>query len=430
MPLRRDIAAARRLLRNVVRTRRNRALVASTRSQHETADPSSIEILVYYADGPVNLYQMRQWYAPLEELDRTHRVGILARSPGAALRLWEETTLPTWSVTQVSEIEEFLEHRGPSLVLYVNQNAKNFQMMRYGRMWHVFINHGESDKMYMTTRQFKAYDYALIAGQAARDRLAAKLWDYDLDTRTIEIGRPQADHFATPVPYPKDDRRVVLYAPTWEGDRPAAAYGSIASHGEAIAHAVLASDAHRLVYRPHPRSGVRDPEYKAAHERIVAAIAAANRADTGAYHLHDDGPRLGWQIADADVAITDVSAMIYDRLAVSGPILVTRPVAEEADVDARGYLGACEWLEADIADPLAEIDRVAEDDEARGRLDRWAVHYFGDTSPGAATERFHAAIERLLDTWRRHAELHRTDTFEMDVDDEAEAARESETLED
>ena len=28
-------------------------------------------------------------------------------------------------------------------------------MFRYGRMWHVFINHGESDNMYMTTNQFK-----------------------------------------------------------------------------------------------------------------------------------------------------------------------------------------------------------------------------------------------------------------------------------
>ncbi len=120
-------------------------------------------------------------------------------------------------------------HEQPiKVVLYVNQNAKNFQMFRYGRMWHVFINHGESDKMYMTTNQFKAYDYALVAGDAALDRLRRKLWDFDLDRKAIPIGRPQADHFAGELPYPPDDRTVVLYAPTWEGDRAAAAYGSIA----------------------------------------------------------------------------------------------------------------------------------------------------------------------------------------------------------
>ncbi|MFC7430773.1 MULTISPECIES: CDP-glycerol glycerophosphotransferase family protein [unclassified Agrococcus] len=418
MPLRRDLAAARRLLRNGLTSRRNRAEVARTRAQHEATHPGDVEIAVYYADGPVNLYQLRQWYEPLRALSQTHTVGILARSPGAALQLWQETDLPVFSVTQVRDLEDFLEHRGPRLVLYVNQNARNFQMMRYGRMWHVFINHGESDKMYMTTNQFKAYDYALVAGQAARDRLGAKLWDYDLERRTLEIGRPQADHFAGEVPYPRDGRRVVLYAPTWEGDRPAGAYGSIVSHGIDIAAAVLASDRHRLVYRPHPRSGVLDADYRAAHERIVSMIDAANRRAASAHHVHDDGPQLGWQLADADVAITDVSAMVYDRLAVGKPILIARPASEEADVDERGYLGACEWMEAGMADPLGEIDRVAEDAEALARLERWSTHYFGDTSPGSATARFHAAIERLLAIWSEHADRHRTDAFEVEIDDE------------
>ncbi len=274
-------------------------------------------------------------------------------------------------------------------------------MMRYGRMWHVFVNHGESDKMYMTTNQFKAYDHALIAGDAARDRLAAALWDYDLDTRTTAIGRPQADHFAAEVPWPEDGRTVVLYAPTWEGDRAAAAYGSIASHGTTIAERVLASPAHRLVYRPHPRSGVLDADYRAAHERIIAAISAANAADPTAHHVYDDGPTLGWQLAGADVAITDISAMIYDRLAVGKPLIVTRPVSPDADVDERGYLGDANWLEAaDAADVVTRIDAAANDADELARLRHWVERYFGDTTPGAATARFHAAVEQLLERWR------------------------------
>src|SRR5690606_27896976 len=172
------------------------------------------------------------------------------------------------------------------------------------------------------------------------------LWAYDVAAKAIPIGRPQADHFSGEVPYPADDRTVVLYAPTWEGDRPAAAYGSIVSHGEAIADAVLASPAHRLVYRPHPRSGVIDPAYRAANERIIAAIAAANAADPSAHHVYDDGPQLGWQLAAADVAITDISAMLYDRLAAGKSTLVTRPASPDAEVDEQGYLGAAEWLHA------------------------------------------------------------------------------------
>ena len=60
-------------------------------------------------------------------------------------------------------------------------------------------------------------------------------------------------------------------------------------------------------------------------------------------------PILGWQLAAADVAITDISAMVYDRLATGRPLLVCRPVSPEADVDEGGYLGAAEWLTADEA---------------------------------------------------------------------------------
>src|SRR5690606_37411066 len=155
----------------------------------------------------------------------------------------------------------------------------NFQMFRYGRRWHVFINHGESDKVYMTSNQYKAYDCALIAGQAAHDRLVDALWDYDVDRRTIRIGRPQADHFAGAVPYVPDDRLVVLYAPTWEGDRASMSYGSVLSHGVTLVERLLATGRHRVIYRPHPRTGVMDGAYGAASRRIVAMLAAANAAD-------------------------------------------------------------------------------------------------------------------------------------------------------
>ncbi|MBA8991298.1 hypothetical protein FHW23_002567 [Curtobacterium pusillum] len=407
MPIISDARTALRLAERLLKSRRSRRDLERRLPSAPVPAPGSIEIAVYFADGPVNMYQVRQWYAPLAELTATHPVAIISRSPGTMLKLLEESPVPAVYARQVVDLERFVEEQAPKIVLYVNQNARNFQMMRYGRMWHVFVNHGESDKMYMTTNQFKAYDYALIAGDAARERLSDALWDYDLDARTIAIGRPQADHFAGATPYPADDRTVVLYAPTWEGDRAAAAYGSIASHGTTIADRVLASPTHRLVYRPHPRSGIRDAAYKAAHERIVAAIASANAADPTAHHVYDDGPELGWQLAGADVAITDISAMIYDRLAVGKPLIVTRPVSPEADVDERGYLGDANWLAAsDAQDVVARIDAAANDAEELAKLQHWVQRYFGDTTPGAATARLHAAVERLLSRWREVAAAH------------------------
>ncbi|MBR23042.1 MAG: hypothetical protein CMF57_11485 [Leifsonia sp.] len=409
--------AARRIARNLLRSRRNRALLAERLEGVTPPDPGSIEIAVYFADTRVNLYQIRQWYAPLAELAREHPVAIISRSPGTMMTLLDEAPVPAVYLRRVTDLERFVAEQPLRLVLYVNQNTKNFQMFRYGRMWHVFVNHGESDKMYMTTNQYKAYDYAFVAGQAAKDRLARKLWNYDLDRRVLEIGRPQADHFAGQLPFTPDDRTVVLYAPTWEGDRPAAAYGSIASHGERLVDALLATGRHRVIYRPHPRSGVVDRGYRAAHQRIVAALAQANAADPSAHHLYDSGSSLGWQLVAADVAITDISAMVYDRLATGKPLIVARPASAAAEIDESGYLSACEWLSAEQADQIVPlVDHVLTSPEAHDALTAWVTRYFGDTTPGAATARFHAAVETLVDEWERAAAAHAADPITSESD--------------
>ncbi|MDT0156732.1 CDP-glycerol glycerophosphotransferase family protein [Microbacterium sp. ARD32] len=411
-----DGKKAYRLLRKALSSRASVQRVRRTLRARGPHERGRYRIAVYFADGAVNMYQMRQWYRPLQELSSRWPVIVLARNATGAEQLIDEDGLPVAFVPTVRNLEKFLAKQDIRIVLYVNQNTRNFQMFRYGRRWHVFINHGESDKMYMTTNQYKAYDYALVAGQAARDRLSRTLWDYDIDRRTIDIGRPQADHYSGTLPYTPDERTVVLYAPTWEGDRPSAHYGSIATHGETLMRALLASPAHRVIYRPHPRSGVVSDEYGAAHRRILTAIAEANAADPSAHHVHDDGADLGWQLAAADVAVVDISAMVYDRLAAGKPLLITRPADERASIDTSGYLSACEWLTVDGArDIVAEVERVSADADAVTRLHTWVQHYFGDTAPGAATAKFHAAIEQLMAKWD---EWHARDAVDPQPDDD------------
>ncbi|MCJ0700715.1 CDP-glycerol glycerophosphotransferase family protein [Frigoribacterium faeni] len=410
MALTRDLTLAWSLVGRLAKSRRSRRALERTDAAGRAPLDGTVRVAVYFADTSVNMYQIRQWYGPLARLNERYPVAIVARSPGATVELLAESPVPVVYARQVADLETFVASQPLALTLYVNQNAKNFQMMRYGRMWHVFVNHGESDKMYMTTNQFKAYDYAFVAGDAALDRLSAKLWDYDLEKRAVPIGRPQADHVAGVVPFEADGKTVVLYAPTWEGDRSSAAYGSIASHGVALVSALISTGRHRIVYRPHPRSGVVDRDYRRAHETIVKAIAAANLADPSAQHVYDSGSELGWQLVVADVAITDISAMVYDRLATGKPLVVTRPVSPDADVDERGYLGDAEWLTAAGAGDVAElVDRVQADPEARGRLDHWVTHHFGDTTPGMATQRFEAAVARLVALRDEYAATHPVD---------------------
>ncbi|TFD89411.1 hypothetical protein E3T61_10840 [Cryobacterium lactosi] len=412
MVSRKDVRLAAKLVKDVLGSRKAQRLLTERLAVRGPLPAHTYKIAVYFADGPVNLYQMRQWYKPLAKLAETWPVVILSRTAGGTNKLLEESPIPVAYVRKVVDLERVIAEQDIRIVLYVNQNSRNFQMMRYGRRWHVFINHGESDKMYMTTNQFKAYDYSFVAGQAAVDRLGKVLWDYDFDKRAIAIGRPQADHYSGLLPYTPDERTVVLYAPTWEGDRAAAAYGSIATHGVALVTALLRSPRHRVIYRPHPRSGVVDHEYGVANKQIMAAITAANGRDAGAQHIVDTGAELGWQLSAADVAIVDISAMVYDRLASGKPLMVTRPLNPHAAIDTSGYLSDCEWLDAgDTAGIVETLDELVSDSGAEQRLQVWVEQYFGDPTPGAPTARFHAAVEHLMAEWDRFAEVN------ADVDD-------------
>ncbi len=428
MGLLNDARLGVRAVRSLVQQRRARGTLQRKLALRARSPQGEYRVAVYFADSAVNMYQIRQCYRPLVELARTHPVVILSRHPSRANALLDESPLPVEYVRRVADLERVIAEQDIRVVLYVNQNTRNFQMMRYGRRWHVFVNHGESDKMYMTTNQFKAYDYSLIAGDAARARLGKVLWDYDLDRRAIPIGRPQADHYSGELPYAPDDRTVVLYAPTWEGDRAAAAYGSIASHGVPLVRDLIATGRHRVVYRPHPRSGVVDPGYARANREIAAMLERANAQDPSAQHVVDRSRELAWQLSAADLAIVDISAMVYDRLAAGRPLMVTRPVRPEAQIDTDGYLSDCEWLTAeDARDIVTRLDALQHDAAADRRLAAWVRHYFGDTSPGAATARFHGAIDHLMGEWERHAALHARDggdgpPSDDQVDDEDEDA--------
>jgi hypothetical protein len=344
--------------------------------------------LVYYADGPVNLYQLRQWYEPLKALDAEAPALIVCRSVTAALEILEEAPVPVAYAARVEDLENLVERQAFSMALYVNQNTRNFQMMRFNTLLHVFISHGESDKSYMVSGQTKCYDYAFIAGQAAAERLSAHLLNYDVDSRTMRIGRPQLDcpPAGRPPAMPDDDRVVVLYAPTTEGDRPSMRYSSLVSHGVPMVRALLASGRYRLIFRPHARTGLFSEAHAEARDEITMLIEQANAADPTAGHIADTSPTFDWQMRVADACIADVSAVVIDWLTTGRPIVVTKPDNPAAPVPTEGFIAHIDLLAPErAADVVGILDSARTDEQLAASQARWTEYYFGDTAPGAAT---------------------------------------------
>src|SRR5690606_17246717 len=144
----------------------------------------------------------------------------------------------------------------------------------------VFIGHGDSDKLASVNPFSKVYDEVWTAGRAGRDRYAVA--DVGVrDEDIVEVGRPQLAAIRPWEGVSEGRMPTVLYAPTWEGWDDNPGNTSILRAGENIVRRlVTAEPAVRVLYKPHPFTGTRSPEAKAAHERIAALVeqAAAERA--------------------------------------------------------------------------------------------------------------------------------------------------------
>lgn len=162
--------------------------------------------------------------------------------------------------------------------LYPANVGKNIHMLRVPTMKHVFIGHGDSDKLASVNPYSKVYDEVWTAGRAGRDRYA--LADVGIrDEDIVEVGRPQLAPITSWTGTVKNPIPTVLYAPTWEGWDDNPGNTSLLLAGENIVRRLLDADQPvRVIYKPHPFTGIRSAKAKAVHARIVARVAKAAQA--------------------------------------------------------------------------------------------------------------------------------------------------------
>ena len=365
-------------------------------------------VALVHAGGPLTTYQMRQWVRPLNALDEHLReqsvpgAAIIVRDPRVMQQCADIAKVPVVLAWGMAEVIEALNKPSVRVALYANNNTLNFQAMAAQIPAHVHVGHGESDKASMVSNQLRAYDAALIAGQGARDRLAARLVGLDR-VALYEVGRPQMD-FPDPPPasVPETAKKTVFYAPTWEGDRAEMSYSSLVSCGSAVVED-LVDAGYRLIYRPHPQTGKNSSLHAAADRAIRQTLHRA-----GPEHVVDDQPGLGWQWDAADYAVLDVSAMAFDALAADKPTVVIAPEHEQAERVSGGILESLVVLDPRQAKAsgqagerdggICELLKVAEREESVSQRRRCAAYYFGDVTPGAQRRRFVDACWDILIT--------------------------------
>ncbi|WP_234042558.1 hypothetical protein [Streptomyces marianii] len=233
-------------------------------------------VALYFSGSEDSAYQVNMWLETMEQLDG--RPIVIMRERGLVAKL-NETSVPVLCIPGGQHLMA-MKFDSVRVTLYPANVGKNIHMLRVPTMKHVFIGHGDSDKLASVNPFSKVYDEVWTAGRAGRDRYA--LADVGVrDDDIVEVGRPQLAPIEPWTGTPKNPVPTVLYAPTWEGWDNNPGNTSLLLAGENIVRRLLEAERPvRLIYKPHPFTGIRSKKALAAHERITAMVrkAAAERA--------------------------------------------------------------------------------------------------------------------------------------------------------
>lgn len=346
------------------------------------------DVVLYFPDTPDSLYQLRSWYGPLGELHRAQGVTVVCMDSRTAAAIRAESGLPVVTIALDATLDAIILRSDIKLVLYVNYNPLNTAALRSRSAIHVSMLHGDSDKVVSVSNQVKAYDFSFVAGQAAIDRLERYTSLFDAPARCIPVGRPALDTDSVDVAPRSDHRPTVLYAPTWEGGQASAAYSSLLTHGPAAVRSLLDAGL-RVIYRPHPLTGVRVAEYGDADQEIRRILEDPRGTVSQGRSLQQD-------FSDSDLILCDVSAVANDWLPTGKPLVITRtgdPLSTDA---ATRMLSLAPRLDASAAGSAGDLARelIADDPDREERIEL-IEYYLGEVSPGSALERFLDACRRL-----------------------------------
>ncbi|MFG3494094.1 hypothetical protein [Streptomyces sp. NPDC047928] len=313
-------------------------------------------VALYFSGSDESAYQVNMWLETMEQVDG--RPLIIMRERTLVPKLGE-TSVPVLCVPGGQHLMA-MDWSTIRVTLYPANVGKNIHMLRVPTMKHVFIGHGDSDKLASVNPFSKVYDEVWTAGQAGRDRYA--LADVGVrDEDIVEVGRPQLAPIRRWTGTPKNPIPTILYAPTWEGWDGNPGNTSLLLAGENIVKRLLNADLPvRVIYKPHPFTGLVDKKAKAVDLRIRKLVTEAAARRSGEPRWVEEAAAARSRQAEARAALARVEA----RLAALSD--TARPGSDES-----------EESRVSLADPirLAETKRLrAEWNEAYWNSFGWWEH--------------------------------------------------------
>lgn len=333
-------------------------------------------------------YIVNQWLPPLEGVAPDGL--LLVREASQLAQLGPSRHAVVYAPSQNGL--DAIVRTGPRAAFYLAYGERNVHLLRHPRLTHVLLAHGDSDKNSSANNTARAFSEIWVAGPAAIDRFRAAGVDL-AGTTPVVIGRPQVA--GLPTGRTAHSPAVVLYAPTFEGYAERNDYSSLASMGPELVRRLVGVPDVQVWFRPHPASGT---QRGAMLEAIRDIEETLRHAPGGHVVTADRGLGLEDCLAEADVLVTDISAVASDYLFTERPIIVCNPTGlpPDAFVAAHPSQASSYLLAPDLADLDGILARALGDDPLRDARIAMKRHVLGDP-PGGPQAAFAANVARVCE---------------------------------
>ena len=202
-----------------------------------------------------SVYQITKWFSSgFFSADEVLVVFCqYTKSRNFTFRVLEQYGISFIAITRFDEIN-FNDFKA---IFYPFNTITNPYLIYCREAKHIFIAHGESDKLASVNPMIRMYDHVLVSGEIAKSRLIEHqvFLEGEIEGRVKAIGA-LSRRVSSPV-----ERVGCLYAPTWEGADEKQRYSSLDKSVVCRHFKSISSKFSTLSIRPHPSTGVRDPDY-------------------------------------------------------------------------------------------------------------------------------------------------------------------------
>jgi len=324
---------------------------------------------VCFGEKADSIYWLRDWLEVFLEFNVEFLIVLRSKE----LQNWVFENYPLIDSVTVNGFQSVFDlykvSESTRLALYPINSMYNHMFVRLSSVRHVFIGHGDSDKLSSANKALRMFDEIWCTGQAQVDRMLNQ--DFDCKgVRLRKVGRPGLLRLFS-ASKEKEAKNKILYLPTWEGSDERWDYSSACIVDE-ILESIVKNSSLSVNVRLHPFIGRRKKRLK---DKIKNAeeFFSENRK---VIFSNTETPLIDI-LNNYDFFVCDVSSVVTDCLVLNRPIFLYRAECKDVEIaESNISLDDFCYIYSSAEEFSSKFLLVLEGDDYKARKRTEAAEYF------------------------------------------------------